>query len=71
MKYHEENKKDWYEGYFKEDKFEGKGIVQYKNGDKFQGHFQNGKEHGEGLYLYATKLLKRRLYEHGVLIHEW
>ena len=33
-------------GDFKNDKFEGKGIYYYNNGDKYEGDFKNDKREG-------------------------
>lgn len=35
-----------YEGSFKKNKFEGQGILSFKNGDKYQGYFKDGLYHG-------------------------
>jgi len=49
-----------YDGYFKEDKFEGNGILVLNNGYIYEGNFQNGKKQGKGT-LYSVD--KKFVYE--------
>ena len=51
MKIYEGNE---YDGEWREDKANGKGIKNYKNGDKYEGEFANGEKHGKGAYFYST-----------------
>ena len=37
------NNGDKYEGEFKNNKKEGKGIIYYKNGDKYEGEWENAQ----------------------------
>jgi hypothetical protein len=37
-----------YEGYWKKDKKDGKGIEIFPNGGKYEGYFINGKKEGKG-----------------------
>lgn len=37
-----------YEGEFGDDNFNGQGMINYPNGEKYIGDFENGKEHGKG-----------------------
>ena len=39
-----------YEGFFKNDKREGKGVLYLKNGDKYKGDFKDDKCEGKGKY---------------------
>ena len=41
-----------YEGYWKNDLFDGKGIFNYKNKDTYSGEWKNGKKDGKGTYWY-------------------
>ena len=43
---------DKYEGDFKNDCPEGKGIYYWINGDKYEGDFKNGVREGKGIYYY-------------------
>ena len=45
-----ELKGDKYEGYFKDDKFHGKGVYLYNNHDMFEGEWENGQKNGRGIY---------------------
>ncbi|KAH3766614.1 2-isopropylmalate synthase [Pelomyxa schiedti] len=38
-----------YVGEFQKDKFHGKGIRLWANGDRYEGQWKDGKEHGEGM----------------------
>ena len=46
---------DRYEGDFKNDKPEGKGIIICKNGDKYEGDFKNGIPDGKGIMFNKDK----------------
>ena len=41
-----------YEGEFKNNKIEGKGIWDWPNGDKYEGNFIDGKYNGFGILVY-------------------
>ena len=43
---------DRYEGEWKNNKKEGKGIYYWNNGDKYDGDWRNGKFEGKGIYYY-------------------
>ena len=43
-------KKDVYEGEFRNDLFDGKGVYYYSNGNKWEGKFRKGKRHGMGTF---------------------
>ena len=47
-------KGDKYDGYFKDDKFEGEGIYYWKDGEKYEGYWKNGKREGKGIYYYNS-----------------
>ena len=41
---------DKYEGDFKDDKKNGKGIYYFKNGNKYEGQFKNNFREGKGIF---------------------
>ena len=43
-----------YEGIFKGNQIERKGIFKWKNGDKYIGEIKNGKLNGKGKYYYSN-----------------
>ncbi|MEC4807063.1 MAG: hypothetical protein SAJ12_11950 [Jaaginema sp. PMC 1079.18] len=45
--------RDRYEGYFRNDVFEGQGKLIYRNDDRYEGQFRNGLPHGRGVYLFS------------------
>jgi hypothetical protein len=53
-----------YEGNFKSDKPNGKGTMDYGDGEKFIGNFKNGAEDGEGI-LYKKNVPKQVTYTNG------
>jgi len=46
--------KDVYEGEWKNDKSEGKGINKWENGAVYEGEFKNGKYEGKAIYKYSN-----------------
>jgi len=42
-----------YEGYVKNGKKHGQGVLSFKNGDKYVGQWHADKKHGQGTYIYA------------------
>ena len=46
------NTGDRYEGDFKNDLKNGKGIIYYKNGGRYEGDFKNNLRDGKGLDFY-------------------
>ena len=44
-----------YEGGFKDKMAHGKGIMRWRNGDKYDGEFLNGLRHGKGTYLSKVR----------------
>ena len=40
-----------YEGYFKDNNIEGKGIMKWNNGNIYQGEMKNGKMNGFGKFI--------------------
>ena len=51
-RYNDEIKRRKYEGDFKNDKREGKGIFYMNNGDRYEGDFKNGLRDGKGIFYY-------------------
>lgn len=47
---------------FKEDAFEGQGLMKYVNGDQYKGEWKKGKKHGQGEFRGIDKR---------VIIGEW
>ena len=45
---------DKYNGYWKNNKKEGKGIMKYNNGDKYEGYWKNDKKDGYGIMKYKN-----------------
>ena len=43
---------DRYEGEFRHNKKEGRGIYYWHNGDRYEGDFRNGKLEGKGIYYW-------------------
>ena len=39
-----------YTGGYKNGKYHGAGVIEYRNGDRFEGYFQEGKADGFGRY---------------------
>ena len=58
--YYYENGKIKYDGFFKDNKIEGEGILYSKNGDYYIGNFKNGKRHGKGIEYNKDNII---LYE--------
>lgn len=53
-----------YEGNFTAEKANGKGTIDYGNGEKFVGNFKNGSEDGDGI-LYKNNVAKNVKYVNG------
>lgn len=45
---------DWYEGYWKSDRYDGKGVYVWRDRGSYEGDFDGGKMHGHGTRLYAS-----------------
>ena len=43
---------DRFEGEFKNDKFNGKGIYYYHNGKRYEGNYKDNKRNGIGIYYW-------------------
>ena len=50
-----------YEGEWKNDKKEGKGIYKYKNGDIYEGYFKNDIKDGKGYINIKTEIYMREI----------
>ncbi len=58
-----------YTGSFKNGKPDGKGIMEYGNGESYEGEFLNGLEEGEGI-LNKNGVAKKVKYLKGKIVHE-
>jgi len=43
-----------YTGGYKNGKYHGAGVIEYRNGDRFEGYFQEGKANGFGRYILSN-----------------
>ena len=43
-----------YEGDYKDDRRNGRGVFTFANGDKYEGDFRDDKRHGVGAYNWAN-----------------
>ena len=50
----DENGRVMYDGYWKDDLFDGKGIMKWKNNDRYNGEWKNGLKEGKGTYYYEN-----------------
>ena len=41
-----------YTGALLDGKFDGRGILEYANKERYEGEFKNGMKHGKGKYYY-------------------
>ena len=48
---------DRYEGDFRNELREGKGIMYYYDGEKYEGDWRNGIKHGKGIYYFKEKVI--------------
>ena len=42
----------WYEGEYKNGKFDGKGSFTFSDGRRYEGQFKNGEKHGKGTFTF-------------------
>ena len=42
----------WYEGEYKNGKFDGKGSFTFSDGRRYEGQFKNGEKHGKGSFTF-------------------
>lgn len=60
-----------YEGEWKKDNFEGKGIYYYSNNHKYIGYFKKGKINGFGKYYNNNELLISGRWRDGKLVAKY
>ena len=67
---------DKYEGEFRDNKKEGRGILYYKNGNRFEGEFRNDKQDGDGIFYfnngdkYIGKWTNGKVEYNGILFYD-
>ena len=57
-----------YEGFFKENKIEGKGIMKWNNGNVYEGYVKNGKMNGYGRFIPKNGVDIKGLFKDGIRI---
>ena len=64
-----------YEGYWKNDKANGRGRLIHANGDVYEGEWLNDKAHGKGIYIHADGAMYEGYWEqdkqHGKGVETW
>ena len=58
----------WYEGEFKEGKWNGNGTYCWPDGGKYVGQFLNGSMHGEGILYHTNGTSNKVIYNNGNVI---
>ena len=56
-----------YYGQYRYGKKNGKGIIQYQNGDIYCGYFKNNKYHGGGRQLFRDGSAMQGIWDQGIL----
>ena len=64
--YNDKEGKFEYEGFFKRNNIEGKGIIKWKNGDVYQGQVKNGKMNGYGKFIPKNGIGFEGYFKNGV-----
>ena len=44
----------WYEGEFRNDGYNGKGIYYYADGKRYEGDYKNDKSNGKSVYYWSN-----------------
>ena len=57
-----------YEGFFKENNIEGKGIMKWNNGNVYEGYVKNGKMNGYGRFIPKNGVDIKGLFKDGIRI---
>lgn len=52
----DEHERMYYEGGFKAKKAHGKGLMKWREGDKYEGDWVEGLRHGKGTYFSKVKI---------------
>lgn len=52
-----------YTGRYKNGKYHGAGVIEYRNGDRFEGYFQEGKANGFGRYFLSNSDVLEGIWE--------
>ena len=55
-----------YEGEFRNNQINGKGIFKWNNGDIYEGMMENGKMNGYGIYKYSDGVIFEGEYKNGI-----
>ena len=59
------NKRNKYEGDYKNNKREGKGIFYWNNGNRYEGDFINDKFEGNGILYYKNGKVIKGIWKNG------
>ena len=57
-----------YEGFFKDNNIEGKGIMKWKNGNVYEGEMKNNAMDGQGILRLNNGIVKKGIFEEGEFI---
>ena len=60
-----------YEGFFKKNNIEGKGIMKWKNGNIYEGEVKNGKMNGEGIFKIQNGPIIKGFFKDGVKVNAY
>ena len=58
-----------YEGFFKNNNIEGKGIMKWKNGNSYEGEMKNGKMNGVGRFIPAGGIPIEGVFRNNVKVN--
>ena len=67
---HDKQKRESYQGGFKDDKFHGIGKIMLNNGESYRAKWDNGLLFGQGVYTFSNGVQVRFTYERGKMVYE-